>query len=64
MAIRYEHVHRPEVKKSFIFLGCSGNVWSLPKAPFISYSRILDCMSKIKLLSLFLVKLANAQHKI
>ena len=38
MAIKCEHVHR--IVKVFKILGCCGYVASVPKAPFISYSRI------------------------
>ena len=37
MTIRCEHVHRLQLRTS---LGCCGNVASVPKAPYISYSRI------------------------
>ena len=40
MAIGCEHVHRLELRKSLKFLGSCGHVASVPKAPFISYSRI------------------------
>ena len=41
MSIICEHVHRLELLKSFSILGCCGNVASVPKTLFISYS----CMS-------------------
>ena len=39
MAIRCEYAHRLELRKFFLILGCCGNVASVPKDPFISYSR-------------------------
>ena len=40
MAIRCEQVHRLELRKFFLFLGCCGKVASVPKVPSISYSPI------------------------
>ena len=39
MARRCEHVHRVELRMSFIW-GCCGNIRSVPKAPCIIYPRI------------------------
>ena len=40
MSIIYEHGDELELWKSFTILGCCDNVASVPKAPFIIYSRI------------------------
>ena len=40
MDIICEHIHRLEFAEVFYISGCCGNVASVPKAPFISYSRI------------------------